>query len=51
LKRPKLRDVAREVAESMPWDATVRNMLMLHDAIEVQPDLPPLILNRKLRVA
>ncbi len=51
LKRPKLRDVAREVAESMPWDATVRNMLMLHDAIEVQPDLPPLVLNRKLRVA
>ena len=51
LKRPKLRDVAREVAETMPWDATVRNMLMLHGALEAQPDLPPLTLLKKLRVA
>ena len=51
LKRPKLREVAREVAETMPWDATVRNMLMLHGALEAQPDLPPLIMQTNLRVA
>ena len=51
LKRPKLREVAREVAETMPWNATVRNMLMLHGALEVQPDLPPLKQLSNLRVA
>ena len=51
LKRPKLREVAREVAETMPWDATVRNMLMLHGALEAQSDLPPLIMQSNLRVA
>ncbi len=51
LKRPKLREVAREVAETMPWNVTVRNMLMLHGALEVQPDLPPLKNHSHLRVA
>jgi alpha-1,6-mannosyltransferase len=51
LKRPRLRDTAREVAEALPWDATVRNMLMLHDALEEQADLPPLITRKRLRVA
>lgn len=51
LKRPRLRTTAREVAEGLPWDATVRNMLMLHGALEVQEDLPPLVARRKLQVA
>lgn len=51
LKRPRLRITAREVAESLPWDATVRNMLMLHKALEIQPDLPQLILQKRLSVA
>ena len=51
LKRPRLRVTAREVAESLPWDATVRNMLMLHDALEPQMDLPPLEVRKSLKVA
>ena len=51
LKRPKLREVAREVAETMPWDATVRSMLVLHGALDVQPDLPQLATSSDLRVA
>ena len=51
LKRPRTRVSAREVAESLPWDATVRSMLMLHDALEEQADLPPLIVGKRLRVA
>ena len=51
LKRPRTRVSAREVAESLPWDATVRSMLMLHDALEEQTDLPPLIVRKRLRVA
>ena len=51
LKRPRLRDTAREVAEALPWDATVRNMLMLHGALEQQVDLPPLVLPKVMKVA
>lgn len=51
LKRPRLRSTAREVAEALPWDATVRNMLMLHGALEQQEDLPPLVDAANLRVA
>ncbi len=51
LKRPKMRITAREVAESLPWDATVRSMLMLHGALEVQPDLPQLLPLSRLNVA
>jgi alpha-1,6-mannosyltransferase len=53
LKRPRLRITAREVAEALPWDATVRNMLVLHGALEPQEDLPPLIVkpSTRMRVA
>ena len=51
LKRPRLRVTAREVAESLPWDATVRSMLMLHGALDDQVDLPPLRRKSGLRVA
>ncbi len=46
LKRPRMSITAREVAESLPWDATVRNMLILHDALDEQPDLPQLIVRK-----
>jgi len=51
LKRPRTRVSAREVAESLPWDSTVRSMLILHDALTIEPDLPPLVSRKKLRVA
>jgi alpha-1,6-mannosyltransferase len=51
LKRPRMRVTAREVAESLPWDATVRTMLLLHDALDEQPDLPQLTIRKRMKVA
>jgi alpha-1,6-mannosyltransferase len=51
LDRPRLRFVARGIAESLPWDETVRMMLILHGIFEVGDHAPHAHTRKRMRVA
>ncbi len=51
LYRPKLRAVARDAAEALPWDKTIQLMMLLHGIEGVGSKAPSVITKRKLMIA